>query len=142
MFLTLQLRYEAGESVTPPGSAFNTSVETSMPVINQAPSAASSFSFTLPAERDQPPAKPFTFSLGNVPNKANESSVAGGTFFPAPLHPVASTGISPSPVALPSNIDVYSVLAELSSLDLELYKTDKFSLGKIPRCPPPQEMCF
>jgi len=116
--------------------------------VPQAPPPSSSFSFTLPPGRNlpssQPPTKPFTFSLpANQAVKANEIPSAG--LFAAPTVPayqIPATTVTQMPVNQPANAGVYSVLAQMSSSYLELYKAEKFSQGKIPRPPPPQELCF
>lgn len=138
--------------MAPVGFASSTSFGSSMPTpVQQAPPPASSFSFKLPPGSNpppsQPPAKPFTFSIPiNHAVKANETPAAG--VFTTPAVPMfqapaqtATTGTQ-LPVTQSTNADVYSALAQMSSSNLESYKMEKFTLGKIPRHPPPQELCF
>ena len=135
--------------MAPVGFACNTSIGSSMPTtVQQAPSSISSFSFKLPPginlPSSQPPVQSFTFSLpANHAVKANETPTPGlfaTQAFSAFPTPVATA--TQLPVSQPANADVYSVLTNTSSSDLESYKMEKFSLGKIPRDPPPQELCF
>ena len=48
----------------------------------------------------------------------------------------ASSNTSSAPIR------TYSLMSELSESDIAEYKAENFTMGRIPRLPPPREFCF
>ena len=103
----------------------------------------------------QPAAAPFSFKL--PPQQPAATVVAPFTFQPAQQQPAPAA--SSFSFNLPSqqqnqfavnstvptqtvshNVDNISYGHQLSQSDIQQFKADKFSFGKIPRIPPPKEL--
>lgn len=115
----------------------------------QAPSqvqqtAAAPFTFQLPSQ--QPTAASFSFQLPPQQQSAASFSFELPSQQPQSLINTA-VSIQPNAVATPIPVPAVPQSVEntscplLSQMDLEQFKADKFSYGKIPRIPPPKELC-
>ncbi|XP_057379103.1 nucleoporin NUP42-like [Daphnia carinata] len=161
------VRYERGENVSPTGTALGNFV-LSFPAVNTTSNSPSQFSFTLPSTQNpimapsqqlQTAVTPFKFQL-----PSQQSAEASFSFHLPPQQPAATsfsfilpsqqpqsvinTAVTKEPNAITRQIPVSAVpnIAEnvshhqLSQIDLEQFKADKFTFGKIPRIPPPIEL--
>jgi hypothetical protein len=109
----------------------------------------------LPSQ--QPAAAPFSFKL--PPQQPAATVVAPFTFQPAQQQQQSAAAASSFSFNLPSqqqnqfavnssvptqtvshNVDNISCGHQLSQSDIQQFKADKFSFGKIPRIPPPKEL--
>ena len=100
--------------------------------------AAAPFSFKLPSQLPAVPvAAPFTFQ------PTQQQSVAATSFsFKLPLQLPNQSAVNSSvpSQAVPHIAENSFYGSKLSQTDIQQFKADKFSFGKIPRIPPPKEL--
>lgn len=130
-----------------------------------------SFLFTNQQQQTQPKANPFTqLTTGNQTNSNMNTTSQSLNGFNAPKFGdqsankssfnLSQTGFFKStelnqPVSINkpadsnqavlqvnSNPHVYSDMNEINEHDMNEFNANKFTLGKIPRCPPTKELCF
>lgn len=169
LLFSLQVQYERGDNVSPAGTALASCVPSFSANNVTAPTSPSQFSFALPSTQppqnvvapfkfqlpsQQPAAAPFSFKL---PSQQPASAVvAPFTFQPTQQQPVAASSFSfklpsqqPNQAAVNPSVPTQAVSRnaentsyghQLSQTEIQQFKADKFSFGKIPRIPPPKEL--
>ncbi|KAK4035580.1 nucleoporin NUP42 isoform X2 [Daphnia magna] len=161
------VRYERGENVSPAGTALG-NIVSSFPAVNTISNSPSQFSFTLPStqnpiqapiQQQQTAVAPFKFQLPlQQPAGASfsfhltpQKPAAASFSFKLPSHQPQSlinTAVTNEHNATTRQIPVSTIPLitenishhQLSQIDLDQFKADKFSFGKIPRVPPPIEL--
>ncbi|KAI9551604.1 hypothetical protein GHT06_021937 [Daphnia sinensis] len=161
------VRYERGETVSPAGTSLG-NIASCFPAANTTSNSLSQFSFTLPHtqnpiqalnQQQQAAVAPFKFQLPSQQSAgasfsfhlpSQQTAAASFSFKLSPQQPqsLINTAVTNEPNATTRQIPVSAVPHitenishhQLSQIDLEQFKADKFSFGKIPRVPPPIEL--
>ncbi len=109
---------------------------------SQQPAAAAPFSFKLPSQLPAAPvAAPFTFQPAQQPVQQQSSAAPSFSFkLPTQLPIQSAVNSSVNTQAISHIAENSSYGTHLSQTNIQQFKADKFSFGKIPRIPPPKEL--
>ena len=153
--------FERGDNVSPVGTAFGDTLNASSVPVNAQASEKKPFTFSLPSNAPSPAAASFSFALPGLPAQQQsifqqpqqqsafqqpQQSAFQQTqiqpLMPIQLHSPAFQQPSSNQAWMQQNPGTSGTSGEHPSLslsDLEQFKSEKFSFGRIPRTPPPKE---